>query len=471
MPLRSIAFILYFFGSATATFVAPMAGVLCYITLYHVYPETTWWGKYLDPFGIRWAFVIALCLVIGTAINHKRLRLGRYLVHPIEWGLLMVFCTMLLSALAGVGWDHRTSFVIDKMAKVFLFAFTMSHVVVSRRHVWHLTVLLAVMSLYLGHEARVAPPGAFSESRLNGIGGPDFREATGLAIHLLALLPFAAILLLHKAWRFRLLAFLAIAYSINAVVLCRARSAFVAGVLAGITALWYVPRRHRGWVVAMLALGAVGSYKLSDQWFWERMKTIASSPEDREVSSAARLVIWGAAWEMIKDRPLGVGVGQFERYVNRYATLQTRTAYGNKATESLNMIARDAHNSFVLCVAETGFLGLAAFVATLALSWRTLSRLDRRVRDHLSDPGFFRMIIFANRMALLVYLIAGMFVSRFYTEGFWWLIILPVCLKRAVENEIRQEVQDVATVRSCLQQWMDRGGRLPLGLATGVRSA
>jgi len=471
MPLRSIAFLLYFCGSTAASFVAPIAGVLCYVALYHIYPETTWWGKVLQPLGIRYAYIVAACLVVGAVINLNRLRYGARFMHPIEWGILLVFLTMLLSGASGAAWNERTGFVIDKMWKVFLFAFTMSHVVVVRRHVWFLVIMFTVMSLYLGHEATNAPPGAFEHNRLNGIGGPDFRESTGLAIHLVALLPFAAVLLWQKYWRFKVLAFFAACYSINAILLCRARSAFLAALIAAVLAVWYIPRRHRGWAVTVLAFGMLGSVKLADEWFWVRMKTIISSHEQREVSSAARLLIWASAWEMIKDNPLGVGVGQFQRMVDRYTTQEDRLTYGNAATESLNMIARDAHNSFILCTAEMGIPGLACFLATLAMAWGTLSRLKRRVRAHLSDPGLFEMLIFANRMALLIYIIGGMFTSRLYTEGFWWMVILPVCLKRAVENEIRQEIHEEVTIKMLLQHWVRQDNRAQLGLATGGRPA
>ncbi|HPD30803.1 MAG TPA: O-antigen ligase family protein [Phycisphaerae bacterium] len=471
MPLRSIAFLLYFFGSAGASLLVPIAGVLCYIVLYNVYPQSTWWGKYLEPLGIRYAYVIAACLTVGVIVNLNRLRYGRQVAHPVEWGMLLVFLSMLMSGVTGVAWNERTDFVIDKMWKVFLFAFMMSHVVVTRRHVWLLLIVFTVMSLYLGYEAKNAPPGAFLQNRLDGIGGPDFRESTGLAIHLLALLPFTAVLLWQKYWRFRVLAFFAACYGVNAILLCRARSAFIAGLVAGLTAVWYVPRRYRSWAACVLVLGLLGSVKLSDQWFWERMKTIVSSREEREVSSAARLLIWASAWEMIKDRPLGVGIGQFQRMTNRYTTPELRRIYGNPATESVNMIARDAHNSFILCAAETGIPGLACFLLTLIMAWGTLSRLRRRARRYLSDPAMFEMLVFANRMALLVYLVGGMFTSRFYTEGFWWMVILPVCLKRAVENEIRDEVCEKATVRALLDDWIPRGDRLQPELVMGGQPA
>jgi len=434
MPLRSIVFISYFLGSCGLSLAMPMVGVVCYLVLYHVYPQTTWWGARLSFLGIRYSFVCGLCLLIGTALNLNRLRFGRRFLHPIELMCLAVLLGLVISSATGGTWSVRTDFVLDKMFKVILFGFVMAHVVVTRQKLWQISVLLTILALYLGHEAKVAPPGAFTNNRLNGIGGPDFRESAGLAIHLFALLPFVAIVLRQKQIWLKILAFLAAGYSVNAILLCRARSAFVAGILAGVMAIWYVPKRHRTWVVIVLVLAILGGILLSDTWFWKRMSTIFNPPEQRDRSAASRLMIWRAAWEMLKDNPWGVGIGQF------------RNRIGDYSRDPL-VANRDAHNTFVLCAAETGFLGLALYLAALATSWYTLMRVEWIVRQKkLIHGDLFELIIFANRLALLVYVISGLFVSRFYTEGGWIFLMLPACLDRAVENEIRAEARQTAAL-------------------------
>lgn len=445
MPLRSLAFLLFFGGSSAAALVFPILGVICYLVLYHVYPQTTWWGTYLQPLGIRYAFVCGVCLSIGSVLNLNRTRFGRQFIHPVEWGVLLVFLTMLLSAATGVAWNYRSDFVIDKMMKVFLFLLVMSHVVVQKRHIWHVTIILTLMTLYLGHESKNAPLSAFTNNRLDGIGGPDFRESTGLAIHLFALLPFVAVLLRQKKVWLRVLAFFAACYGINAILLCRARSAFMAGLAAGIMALWYVPPRHRRWVVVTLMLASIGGLALSDKWFWERMTTIVNSAEERDKSSSIRLKIWAASLQLLREHPLGVGIGQFEREIGRYAGSVEET---EPLDERETIARRDAHNTFVLCAAETGLPGLAAFILALSLSWGTLNRLNRRIRRDLLDTELFEWLIFANRLSILVYIVAGMFVSRYYTEGMWIFLMLPVCLSRAVENEIRAQNRDMLVVQA-----------------------
>ncbi len=424
MPLRSIAFLLYFLGSSGAAIAFPMVGVICYIVLYHVYPQTTWWGPYLDFLGLRYSFVCGLCLLIGTGLNLNRLPIGRRFLHPTEWAMLAMFLCILISATMAGQWSYRTDVFLDKMAKVFLFVLLMSHVVVTRNRLWQLTLVFTLMALYLGHEAKIAPPGAFRTSRLDGIGGPDFRESSGLAIHLFALMPFAAVVFQQKQLWLKVVAFLAGGYALNAVLLCRTRSAFMAGLAAGILAIWYIPRRYRRWVILVLVLATIGGIILSDNWFWERMVTIFSSAEERDQSAAMRFVLWSGAWRMIKDNPWGVGVGHFERRIAQYV-------------DDPDIEMRNAHNSFLLCAAETGVLGLVAYLAVLATAWHALSRVSRVARTRLHHPDLFEMLVFANRLAIIVYMVAGLFVSRFYTEGAWWFLMMPVCLERAVENEVR----------------------------------
>src|SRR3990172_4067148 len=112
MPLRSITFLVYFLGSCTAAMAVPMIGVICYVVLYHVYPQTTWWGTSLEFLGIRYSLVCGICLLIGTVLNLNRLRFGGRFMHPVEWGLLLVFLAMLLSTLTGTPWDERTEWVL-----------------------------------------------------------------------------------------------------------------------------------------------------------------------------------------------------------------------------------------------------------------------------------------------------------------------------------------------------------------------
>ena len=81
-----------------------------------------------------------------------------------------------------------------------------------------------------------------------------------------------------------------------------------------------------------------------------------------DTSTASRFEIWKGARDMLRDHPMGVGLDRFQKNIGQYYTARAHV---------------DAHNGFVLILAECGPLGL---VAMLWLVWRLwlLARWLRR---------------------------------------------------------------------------------------------
>lgn len=80
-----------------------------------------------------------------------------------------------------------------------------------------------------------------------------------------------------------------------------------------------------------------------------------------DVSTASRFAIWSGALDMVRDHPAGVGLGKFSDNIGHYTT------YAGK----------DAHNGFLLTLAELGPLGLLALLWVFWRLWR-LARMLRR---------------------------------------------------------------------------------------------
>ncbi|MBI2886690.1 MAG: O-antigen ligase family protein [Chloroflexi bacterium] len=94
-----------------------------------------------------------------------------------------------------------------------------------------------------------------------------------------------------------------------------------------------------------------------------------------------RMAIWQAAWEMFLDHPLvGVGIGSFDAVYLRYALPGWPYLPGH------------AHNYYLNLLAETGILGLGAYLALLGSLWwqalRTVRRVQRLARSGASDWGY-----------------------------------------------------------------------------------
>ena len=167
------------------------------------------------------------------------------------------------------------------------------------------------------------------------------------------------------------------------------------GALALVVVLWRFAARRVGRIPALVLLVALGAGALALDFGG---RSLSIQPDE---SASERLVAWTEGLEMLKTQPiLGVGYGQF-----------------------LDHHTLTAHNSLVLCFAETGLLGcffwVGLFVVTL-LELRGLKNLpgaepfDDMARQwaeglHLSLIGFMTAAFFLSRTFVpTLYLIIGL---------------------------------------------------------------
>ena len=154
-----------------------------------------------------------------------------------------------------------------------------------------------------------------------------------------------------------LLDFLAIPAIITAIVLTGSRGGLITAVLAlSVVPLTYAKLGPRVQVAVVVGLALVGlaAYWLApafEQSLPTGIERFAEIPEQLQSGDlTGRGRIWVAGLELFRDHPIvGVGSGGFARAVKPYL--------GE---------ARTAHNAFLNVAAQTGVIGLALFVATLA---------------------------------------------------------------------------------------------------------
>ena len=103
LPLRSIGFLLYFFGISAFSLLIPVLGVVNYILIYQVYPEHAWWHKPLETFGIRYSMTSAVCLMLGILINLPRMPSVRPIVSVWDISLVTMVFFVVCGEFTGVG--------------------------------------------------------------------------------------------------------------------------------------------------------------------------------------------------------------------------------------------------------------------------------------------------------------------------------------------------------------------------------
>lgn len=422
MPLKGILFIGLFLLCVVGALVMPYLGVYGYIIEYCIGTSRQWWAAPFVKMGIRLSYTIALATILGTFFNWRRLQYGRLLVGQ-EVLMLLFFGIVCLSVLTGeptIGLYTKIDHPSLKFAKVVLFIFVMTHVITDVRKLDGLLWVFVVVSLVLGLKAWGTPRSAFMGGRLETVGGADFVESNFLAAFMACMLPLIGIQFLRSKWLGRAICAISGAFTANALILCRSRGAVV-GIAAGVlTTCLFAPKKHRKKIAVGLLLGIMGGIYVSDSQFLTRIATITRSAEELDESAGSRLRVWQAGAEMISNHPLGIGIGNWYQAIGHYLP----------EDEGL-----DSHNTYIKCTAELGVQGILVYILFVFTAFLQLRRV-RKFAASLPTPVGDDLVqmSFGLTVLLSIILTCGLTITMIYTEIIWILLMLPVCLRRALDN-------------------------------------
>lgn len=421
-PLKTLAYMgLFGLAMLGCIFYHPIVGIYAYLTTYNINPMGQWWGGFLPGIFQRYSFLLAIAIAIGIVVHHAKLRYGRFMLSQEVIFLLFlgaIWLTVLVGQ--GVGIHYNTT----KMAKVFLILFMASRVITSKKYFEGMLWVFILSGLYLSYEL-YSGGGVMHRGRFHGgVGGSDFSEGNFLAAHFGFILPFIGILFLKHGWKLKALCLVSGVFILNSIIWTRSRGIFIALAIGAVATLWYTLKlhNHRKKIIALALIGILGGLYLTDPGFWDRVSTLSTDQQELDRSAQGRLEAWRGAWEMVQDFPLGVGVNQSFSWIGFYAPA---------------MQDKDIHNTYLRCLAELGFLGLFLLLLLIFNAFRMLrnTKYNALILPP-SNRNDFHLYIFATRIALVIYLSAAMFISSVYIEELYWLLMMPVFIQRALENEI-----------------------------------
>ncbi len=176
-----------------------------------------------------------------------------------------------------------------------------------------------------------------------------------------------------------------------------------ATLVLGLTALFFSFSRS-AWLVGVLGLlgQMFGRFPLS---FYSLL------PSAYSLSFLRRAELNWIALEMIKDHPLlGVGLNNFTVAMGQYGKVSGWTRF-----------LQPAHNVYLLLAAETGFLGLAAFLLLLLFTINDL-------RLTIYDP-FRRLLLVSLSQIFLLCFVDHYFFTLQQTSLLFWLLVGLVFLE------------------------------------------
>jgi hypothetical protein len=427
LPLTTILYLALFVSAVLGSILFnPLIGMTGYLITYHINPLTHWWGEYIPASIERYSLILGVATFIGMMLHKSKLKFTRMIEAQEILLILFVGLCWLSIPLGfdlGVGIDEH----VIKMTKIGVIVLMASHLITDIRRYEMIVYIFIFTGLFLGIETYNAPTWYFAHGRLGqGVGGSDLSNGNMLAAHFIMVLSLIGGMFIKGGWKTKLLCSASAVFMLNGIVLIRSRGSFLGLLACAMSAVFFTKNVSRKKIIICLLAVIIGGVTLMDTGFLERMKLIQFDTEKMESSARSRVDVWLSSIKMVSDYPLGVGVGNTIRLVGQY----------DPSHEGL-----DTHNTYLRCLTDIGFQGLLVLLLLIANAFRILSSISKDI-EQLKNKETFFWHIYGVKIGLIAYLTVVFFVSATYTEDFYWFLMFPVFLKRAVENEIDRAVSN-----------------------------
>jgi putative inorganic carbon (hco3(-)) transporter len=187
--------------------------------------------------------------------------------------------------------------------------------------------------------------------------------------------------------------------------------------------------RVRGMHVAIVAVALAAGLPMVPSSVWDRLGTVLRPFQDsREVgqvidtSVALRLGAQRVALEMFMDNPFfGVGAGNYPPLYPAYSQQLGVTAVAAEFYP---------HNLYLQVLAETGAIGLLAFVPAVFGPLVALERTRRAAGSSALLGPEWQELAFGTEIALACYLLSSTMLHGSYPRYLWMLLALAVAARR-----------------------------------------
>jgi len=182
------------------------------------------------------------------------------------------------------------------------------------------------------------------------------------------------------------------------------RGAWVGTIAAIAMMLFFSPRRKLFLTVAVVALALFGALSplIKDDKGESMAHKFLSIFDVKDKPTQFRFLVWKSSLRVVREEPLGAGVGNFRVIYPKHRTVEERRNTG------WDKVIYKAHNDYVQTFVELGVLGFAAYLWFILVILKMARRMTRGC-----DDSFLRAVwlgLFGG--------IVGMFVHSTFSSNF-----------------------------------------------------
>jgi O-antigen ligase len=351
---------------------------------------------------------------------------------PLAIKLVLVLLAHMCITVVFAFWRGGAFEVVrDEFSKAAMVAVLVSMIVVSivelRQLLWVQAVSVSVMTV----AAILIHPSVGGPTRLWGLGGV-FSNPNDFAINIAINFPLClAFFFWTKGTLKKLLWGVALLFLMYGVIATYSRSGLIAMVMCFLICIWEFGirgKRPQLIVAAILIVMAGGAFAIANPKYVARVKTLVDGGDvegsgDNGSLDARRELLMESIRTSFQHPIFGVGPGNFQAY-----------------TKSWHV----THNTYTELSSETGFPGLALFLAILYLTFRSLKAV-RKTPAHRDDPQI-RLFTSALKAGAAAYIVGACFASTSYTLFPYFMVAYVSALYKICSSpELTQDQQPVGT--------------------------
>jgi O-antigen ligase len=374
----------------------------------------------------------ALIALAAMVSGRLRRRLPVSVVTPELLGVVGLGGVILATAPFSIWIGGSVSTFTEIYVKIILIFVLMVNTLTTPKRIERFLWLIVLASGYIGFRAvfdYVRGINLVENGRVQGAVGGMFKNPNDLALNMVAVMPFAILIVLRGVGVVRrAVAGMCAVLMLGAIVASQSRSGTIGLGMMILVLGAHVVRRKPGLAVAGI-LAVLLAIPVMPSSYWHRLSSITDQSADETGSREARRILLKESFEAFLEHPItGVGAGQFKNY----------------NPQGRQEAWRESHNIILQVAAELGIFGLGLLlflIGRAVLAGRSTRRLLRRAAPRApaqngtvparaviteDERTWIVWYTAATMAALLGWLFCALFASVAYNWTFYYLLALAI---------------------------------------------